>query len=268
MANVFLSIPILEKPEFKMIYSTWSAILSCPEHRVRIFANENDSLISRVRNVHISLFLHEYPECDYFISIDSDLEIVNAFNTNNIISKLIAHDKDFVGGLYALKQWEKKPICSSIPADPSIDRSNIQFDSGLIPMKWLSSGCWCIKRSALQKMVDAYPELDYVGDDNVVGKPIHGLCIPAIFEIPDGNGKTFKKYLSEDWALCERWKNIGGEIYADTSIVLNHLGKMPYTLWNVKVVKEPIQKETPNQTNKPTINHSETPNIPSPGFDL
>ena len=65
MANIFLSIPILDKPEYRMIHSVYQAILSCREHRVRIFVNENDSLISRVRNVHMSLFYHEYKRILY-----------------------------------------------------------------------------------------------------------------------------------------------------------------------------------------------------------
>jgi hypothetical protein len=242
MAKIFLSITILDKPEFKSIYSVYQSILSCRNHQVRIYVNENDSLISRVRNVHLSTFLHDYPDYDYFISIDSDIEIVNCFSSNNIFNKLIEADKDFVGGLYPLKQHEKAPMCSSIPLHNEINRANIPFNSGLIEMLWLSSGCWCVKRKVVEKMVEAYPELTYVGDDNMAGKTIHGLCIPAIFEV-DSNGNKFKKFLSEDWAFCERWRKIGGQIHADTSIVLRHLGRIPYTLWNVEVVqkkKEPV----------------------------
>jgi FlaA1/EpsC-like NDP-sugar epimerase len=42
------------------------------------------------------------------------------------------------------------------------------------------------------EMRNKYPELTYVGDDNMAGKTIHGLCIPAIFEV-DANGNKFKK---------------------------------------------------------------------------
>ena len=98
------------------------------------------------------------------------------------------------------------------------NRTSIPFNKGIVEMLWLSSGCWCVKRKVIDQMVKAYPELDYVGDDNVAGKPIHGLCIPAIFEVNEGEHK-FKKYLSEDWAfpldpntniLCGnfRWRKI------------------------------------------------------------
>jgi hypothetical protein len=272
MAKIFLSLPILDKPCFQSIYSIYQAILSCREHQVRLYANSNDSLISRIRNVHISTFLNDYPDYEYFCSIDSDIEIVNCFSTNNIFSKLIAADKDFIGGLYALKQYEKPPMCSSIPMDSSINRSTIPFNNGLIEMLWLSSGCWMVKRSTLEKMANAYPELNYVGDDNVAGKPIHGLCIPEIFEI-DNNGQKFKKYLSEDWSACQRWKDIGGKIYADTSIVLKHLGNIPYKLWNVEVVSrkaEPkVEKQLPTlEQLADQVNKKSQIELPQPGFDL
>lgn len=250
MAKIFLSVPVLEKPELRMFYNTYQAILSCREHQVRIYFNENDSLISRVRNVHMSTFLNDYPEYDYFMSIDSDLEIMNVYPSNNIFTKLIAHDKDFVGGLYALKQNKTNPLCASIPLEEGVNRENIKFDSGLLRMRWLSSGCWCIKRSAIETMAREYPELTYVGDDNVAGKPIYGLCIPEIFEI-ESNGKKFKKYLSEDWSFCERWTNICGEIYADTSIAMNHIGKTSYSLWNLEVAKVPVPKPNLEITNDP-----------------
>jgi len=231
MAKIFLSVPILDRPELKMIFSMYQAIQSCREHQVRLYFNENDSLISRVRNVHMSVFLNEYPDFDYFMSLDSDIESINCYPTNNIITKLVSHNLDFVGGLYALKQVGP-PRCSSVAVDKT---SDIKFNSGLKEMLWLSTGCWCIKRSAVEKMVKAYPELEYDGDDNMSGKKVHGLYIPFIADLED-NGIKFKKYLSEDWSFCRRWRDIGGKIYADTSIVLAHHGKIPYMLWNVEVV--------------------------------
>jgi predicted DNA-binding protein YlxM (UPF0122 family) len=262
MAKIFLSVPVLDKPELKMLYSAYQAMLTSREHQVRIYFNENDSLISRVRNVHMTAFLDEFPECEYFVSIDSDIEIINTFVTNNIFNKLIAHDKDFVGGLYALKQDKTKPLCSSIPLG-NISRQNIPFDSGLIEMRWLSSGCWCIKRSVLEKMVKEYPELTYVGDDNMAGKPVYGLCIPQIFEFED-DGKKYKKYLSEDWSFSERWRKIGGKIFADTSIALKHIGKTSYQLWNFEISKEPI----PLAPAKQIENQQNIPDLPPAGFDL
>jgi len=192
------------------------------------------------------------------MSIDSDIEIVNAYANNNIFSKLIAHNKDFVGGLYSVKKPGVKRS-SSI----SFDGKNPEFDQGLKEMRWLSSGCWCVKRSVIEKMVKEYPELDYDGDDNATGKKIHGLYIPMLYDLKPNDFSSdvklpFRKYLSEDWAFCERWKAMGGKIHADTSIVLKHIGKIDYTLFDVEVIKKTVnRKDLPKETE-----------LPPAGFDL
>ena len=32
------------------------------------------------------------------------------------------------------------------------------------------------------------------------------------------------RYLTEDWSFCRRWRELGGTIWADTSIKLVHVG--------------------------------------------
>jgi len=253
MANIFLSIPVLDKPELSFMYSMFKAATST-RHNVKICYHERDSLISRARNVAISTFYNQNPEADYFISLDSDLNIRNCHPNNNIFDKLVAHDIDFVGGLYAIK----KPNCSQC-SSITIDGKLPEFNSGLKEAPWLSTGCWCLKRSAVEKMVNAYPELEYDGDDIAAGQKIHALYMPMIHEMtekdfPDTNKDLpYKKYLSEDWSFCQRWRQLGGSIYADSSIVLEHIGKFSYKLYDVEEVVVP----------RPA-----SPTIPAPGFDL
>jgi hypothetical protein len=224
MTKIFLSMPVADKPELKTLFSLYQAIGTCG-YEVKIYATEGDSLISRVRNSHISVFFDEYEDFDYFISIDSDLDMLNNTSKDNIIKKLISHDKDFVGGLYALKDHNDDPKASSISLD---GENKLPYNSGLVEMEWLSSGCWCLKRLAVKKMIKAYPDLVYDGDGLMSNKKVYGLYIPMLKQMENGKNK----YLSEDWAFAERWRSIGGKIFADTTILLHHIGKYPYGLWN------------------------------------
>ena len=261
MANIFLSVPVLGKPELKMMYTMYQAMASSRQHQIRLYFNENDSLISRVRNVHSSAFLNDFPECDYYMSLDSDLEILNHYQSDNIFNRLIDNDKDFTGGLYAIKKPGVR-ACASI----ALDAGNFEFNTGLREMLWLSSGCWCIKRSAMEKMAKAYPELEYNGDDNAAGKNVHGLFIPMLYDIKKddfpGAKPPFRKYLSEDWSFCHRWRALGGQIYADTSIALRHIGSTPYTLFDVETSTAP-QPQQPQQPQQPNSDAK----LPPPGFE-
>jgi hypothetical protein len=219
-------------------------------------------MISRVRNVHLSAFMNDYEDYDYFVSIDSDLEIVNKFSSNNIFTKLVEHDVKFCGGLYALKR-DGERICSSVPMDRN---RQPEFNSGLKPMLWLSTGCWCLRRDAVQQMIDAYPDLTYDGDDNMANKKIYGLYIPMLKTL-HLNDKDVKKYLSEDWSFCERWKNLGGQIFADTSIVLRHYGEKSFSLWDIEILRKKRGQEEVQQSSEQIDSTIPQP-LPEPGFDL
>ena len=170
------------------------------------------------------------------------------------------HNKEFVGGLYSLKR-EGVPISSSVPLDR--DRAPA-FNSGLKEMLWMSTGCWCLKRSAIMKMIEAYPELTYDGDDNMSGKKIYGLYIPMLKDL-ETDGIKIKKYLSEDWSYVQRWRDIGGKVYSDTSIVLNHFGEKGYKLWNTEVVVKKRVEEPNIESNEQNISKV---GPPLAGFDL
>jgi hypothetical protein len=38
-----------------------------------------------------------------------------------------------------------------------------------------------------------------------------------------------KRYLSEDYAFCRRWQQMGGKIYADCHTTLGHVGNLPFS---------------------------------------
>ena len=37
-----------------------------------------------------------------------------------------------------------------------------------------------------------------------------------------------KRYLSEDYAFCRRWQQMGGQIFADVMTVLGHVGNIRF----------------------------------------
>jgi len=58
-----------------------------------------------------------------------------------------------------------------------------------------------------------------------------------------------RRYLSEDYTFCRRWQDIGGDIWLDPSIALNHYGHFcfrgnPNSIINYSTVKaEPEVKK-------------------------
>jgi len=80
-----------------------------------------------------------------------------------------------------------------------------------------------LKRKAFEKMHEHYTDLNCKNDHQ--NRDFDDYC--AIFDCmidPDT-----KRYLSEDYAFCRRWQQIGGKIYADVHTSLGHIGNLPFS---------------------------------------
>jgi len=196
----------------------------------------NESLVTRARNVLLAYFLAS--DYTHLMFIDADIE----FNLEDIL-KLYAHDKDVVVGAYPKKGVNWQRIKDSVSQNPGAQKSdreiaamgsdyaiNFKFlnkdtktigvENGLIRLHDAGTGFMMIKREAINKLLQAYPEIKYNNDVNISAELndfFYALFDTMIDPID-------RRYLSEDYTFCRRWQDIGGEIWLDPSISLNHYG--------------------------------------------
>lgn len=197
----------------------------------------NESLVTRARNVLVAYFLNS--DYTHLLFIDADIE----FNVEDVL-KLYAHDRDVVVGAYpkkgvawqrikenAIKNPDKEENDKEIAAHGSDYAINFKFtnkesktvavENGLIKLHDAGTGFMMIKREAILKLIKAYPELKYNNDVaiNNSGLSDHFYAIFDTMIDP-----IDRRYLSEDYTFCRRWQEIGGDIWLDPSISLNHYG--------------------------------------------
>ena len=86
------------------------------------------------------------------------------------------------------------------------------------------TGFMCIKRSVFYRMMQKYPYLNYVpdGPPNNPEARFYWLFFDCMVD-PDSG-----RYLSEDYAFCRRWRDMGGKVYADLDSRFGHLGQHMY----------------------------------------
>jgi len=199
----------------------------------------NESLVTRARNVLLAYFLAS--DYSHLLFIDADIE----FQTEDVL-KLYAHDKDVVVGAYPKKgvAWDK--IRSNLTDPTNKDREmsdrdmasfgsdyaiNFQFldketktigvENGLVKLHDAGTGFMMIKREAILKMIKAYPEFKYNNDVNINNDSLKDKFYAMFDTMID---PIDRRYLSEDYTFCRRWQAIGGDIWLDPSISLNHYG--------------------------------------------
>ena len=199
----------------------------------------NESLVTRARNVLVAYFLAS--DYTHLMFIDADIE----FQTEDIL-KLYAHKKDVVVGAYPKKgvAWDKIRSNLTDPANKDkvlSDRDMASFGSdyainfkfvdketktigvenGLIKLHDAGTGFMMISRAAILKMIKAYPEFKYNNDVNINNADLKEHFY-ALFDT--SIDPVDRRYLSEDYTFCRRWQEIGGDVWLDPSISLNHYG--------------------------------------------
>ena len=199
----------------------------------------NESLVTRARNVLVAYFLAS--DYTHLMFIDADIE----FQTEDIL-KLYAHKKDVVVGAYPKKgvAWDKIRANLVDPANKDKELSdrdmasfgsdyaiNFKFvnketktigvENGLIKLHDAGTGFMMISREAILKMVKAYPELKYNNDVNIANADLKDHFYALFDTMID---PVDRRYLSEDYTFCRRWQELGGDIWLDPSISLNHYG--------------------------------------------
>jgi hypothetical protein len=84
------------------------------------------------------------------------------------------------------------------------------------------TGFLLIKREVFTKMHEKFPELKCVNDHQNKDLDEYFAIFDCLID------PETKRYLSEDYAFCRRWQQMGGQIFADVMTVLGHVGNIRF----------------------------------------
>lgn len=169
----------------------------------------NESLVTRARN-NLMAKMMTNSAATHFMFIDADIR----FQPESIL-QMMAYEKDVIGGLYPKKAL---PVNYVINLKPE---TKIQGD--IFTVDTMGTGFLMFKRKVYEDLIKAHPETKYV-DDVGLGKQYE----PMMYSIFDCKIDERGHYLSEDWLFCRRWQELGGEIWAHSKVLLNHVGHYEY----------------------------------------
>ena len=199
----------------------------------------NESLITRARNIMVGKCLSD-ESFTHLMFIDADIQ----FSVRSVM-KLVDANKDVSVGVYPAKsihfgKLEKilnsgerpsrlKSLCLNYMMHYELDSSGKPYfdvDHKLIKVRCGTTGFMLIKKSVLEQMVDAYPDLQYRSEKTSRIHNIHHDKLYLLFDClkdPETND-----YLSEDYSFCYLWRKLGGDIWADMESKLSHWGNYQF----------------------------------------
>jgi hypothetical protein len=208
-----------------------------------------DSLIPRTRNSIVAEFLAS-PDYTHLLWVDADI----GFEPTAVL-RLLQYDTDVAAGVYPMKSLA---IPDTVPADMTREEFLIRYsrypfnpnngrvtidEDGFVEVLDAPTGLMMLRREALLKMVDAYPDLRIVADAMPGLEHIADQIEQYNYRFFDVMTEENGRYLSEDYAFCRRWQKIGGQIFVDVTSKLTHQGTYVYQgdlLENLKTRMVPV----------------------------
>ena len=191
---------------------------------------ENESLVHRARNLSVARFMQK-SQADFFLFIDADVR----FEPESVL-RLLQSGHDVSCAVYPKKvvMWDQAEQAVKLGDTRDLGKlssslvmnfkyQNTQVINGFAEVLDGPTGFLMIKRDVFTRMFEKYPELNCINDHQ--NKDLDSYC--AVFDCmidPDS-----KRYLSEDYAFCRRWQQMGGQIFADVQTTLGHVGNIRFS---------------------------------------
>jgi len=239
MASLLIATPCYGKvvgEGYLHSYIATQDLLRSKGHQIKLHTVGNESLITRARNNQVAHFLST--QFDYLMFIDADITW-----PPKAVLELLESGHDVCGIPYPTKgrDWSKvikfvkEKVSSGLePSPQEVMNNSLSYTINRIPnvndakngwlqVDALGTGFFMIKRRVLEEMRDHYrQDLNYKNDVKgyqTISPEEH--CVGVFETMIDPSNR---RYLSEDYAFCKRWREIGGKIFSLLKYKLTHTG--------------------------------------------
>jgi hypothetical protein len=175
-----------------------------------------EALIGRGRGAYLSAFLNS--EATHLLFVDADIGF-----PADAVFRLLDSGHPVAGGLYPRRAQDPAALRSGalaweadeLPEPPDTDHA------GFRRVAALGAGFLMISRVAAERLWTAYPQLvAKLGDVQGARTPDALMVFDSFVEPETG------RYLSDWQAFGRRWRDLGGEVWADTQSGLTHTGDL------------------------------------------
>jgi hypothetical protein len=214
------------------------------------------SLVTQGRNLCVSSFLNK-KEYTHMLFVDGDI----SFDPSSVV-KLLKCDKDVVSIPYPMKTINWNKVHGRIQNDKNInmndlsksgftypikveDQQNINVSKGIMEVTHAPTGFMLIKKEAILKMVERYPHLKIKQPTIMNGEAKDTENLWNFFDT--WFDQETNKYYGEDFAFCQKWRDIGGKCYCYVNDFITHVGEYSF---EGKFIDELINTRKIDDSNK------------------
>ncbi len=190
--------------------------------------------IVEIRNIALTIW-YDRIQTSHMLFIDADMGW-----DAQLVLDMLAFNKPLVGALCPKK---KLPIEFAGRAK----MGDVQVVNGFMEVNGIGGAVMLIQRDVVTKMLERFPEInDTVTVKNHAAKDImesQGVTrLIRAFDPVTIEGEKF----SEDLSFCHRWQACGGDVWANITHKISHVGLYEFSGCYFDVVKDSIQQTPPS----------------------
>jgi hypothetical protein len=194
----------MQAPTVMAVFSTLVTLIKSG-WEIEMDIRVGDADLARARNYLMGCFLAS--DCSHALLIDADISW-----DSGAVLRMLDFDMPFVAAVYRMRMDDAVYYPVHWPENKRMIRIN---GNPLLQAQRVPAGFLLLKREVIQRIADALPRGQWFFDQI---RP--SIKCPWIFDF-EFHGTT---RLSEDYVLCKKWTDLGGEIWVDPAIAIGHTG--------------------------------------------
>lgn len=129
------------------------------------------------------------------------------------------------------------------------EKNNCYVENGMLRISQIGSGFMAIKRSAIEKMIKAYPRRYSPGDGGT--HKYHYSLFEAGIVWDEKDPTVPGQFWGEDLEFCRKWIALGEHIWLDPNVDVEHVGRKSYMGNFMKHLQKHANVETTTLTAVP-----------------
>jgi hypothetical protein len=229
--RIWLGMPVYGKIDVPFVQCLMalmgtSTIVQVPDFLI------GDSLVNRARNNIAGRFLAGIPgqdgagnpvlvKHDWLLFLDTDL-VFRVEDVEKLYQYALKKGVGIYAGTYPIKQLKPKVVFNNMPGCAP-------DEEGIVEVREAGTGFMLIHRNVFEQMIEKFKdEITFCVDTGDVTKPdVTSYDFFSVGVYFDPLLKR-KRFLSEDWYFCQRWRALGGKVLMHSKVSCNHIGVYSY----------------------------------------
>jgi hypothetical protein len=201
--------------------------------------------IANIRNLFITLWYYKQPQASHLLMVDADMHF-----SPFMVWDMLQFGKPLVGTFYARREFPVSVVGKALN-DTDTEKDVVD---GHLKVDGVGGGVLLIKRSVIDEMIEKMPEIIDTSTFHSVSGSVQAYELPHLLRpfspVKLENGGE----LSEDLSFCWRWRQCGGDVWANVRHPIGHVGPFEWTIRyedylieRGKAAAEPAADATPQE---------------------